>query len=172
MEGFSRDKKEKLAFSLVHSTLIVLLALTTYRAVLSAPQTKTLEPKVLSSKQPCEGTKLNYPRVASETLPNGKTTNFRYNCMRSGFIASSYDGNCPGCSGKTRLTDEPVRWGLCAVDTDVILPKSVFYVPGYGPCLAADTGGAVKGKKIDVGFSAGEVKWWSKRVTDIYTFVD
>lgn len=130
-----------------------------------------IEPKILSvQNDSCDGIKLNYPRVIKERI-NGRTVEFRYNCIRKDFLASSYDGNCEGCTGRTHFTDEPVRWGLCAIDPDVIPPHSTFYIPGYGPCKAADKGGAVKGRKIDLGFKPTIRKWWSKRYTDIYTFV-
>ena len=40
--------------------------------------------------------------------------------------------------------------GICAVDPDVIPLGTRFRVPGYGVCLAADVGGAVRGAMIDV----------------------
>ncbi|HEB13786.1 MAG TPA: hypothetical protein ENI09_00025 [candidate division WWE3 bacterium] len=152
---------------------ILLIGLATVIAAFAAPKLKTdIEPKVLSAQAECDGVKLNYPRVIKEKLPNGKTSKFRYNCIRSGFIASSYDGNCEGCSGRTHFTNEPVVWGICAVDQNTIAPHSYFYVPGYGTCKAADKGGAVKGKKIDLGFESVSQGWWSRRVTDIFTFVE
>lgn len=81
--------------------------------------------------------------------------------------ATSYDGNCKGCSGRT-ATGTPVHHGICAVDPRVIPLGTRFYVPGYGACLAADTGGAIKGNKIDVGFENVKFGWWSSRWVDIY----
>jgi len=166
--------KENTAVAAVQSILLIASAVTI--AYFADPIGKTsLDSNEVSFSAAlptnCSGIKLNYPRVKEENLPNGRQVSFRYNCIQSGFLATSYDGNCRGCSGRTRLTDEPVRWGICAVDTDVIPPQSYFYVPGYGPCKAADTGGAVKGKKIDVGFENIREGWWSRRYTDIYTLV-
>jgi len=81
--------------------------------------------------------------------------------------ATSYDGNCKGCSGIT-ATGTPVYHGICAVDPRVIPLGTRFHVPGYGTCLAADTGGAIKGNKIDVGFENVRFGWWSSRWVDIY----
>lgn len=165
------NPRENVALAAVHS--ILLLALVGLIANFAEPSAKDRPHELSFASSPptnCPGTKLNYPRTYTETI-RGKKFSFRYNCIQSGFRATSYDGNCKGCSGRTRLTDEPVRWGLCAVDTDVIKPKSYFYVPGYGLCRAADTGGAVKGKKIDLGFDDVREGWWSRRYTDIYTFV-
>ncbi|GMR19350.1 MAG: hypothetical protein BMS9Abin34_485 [Patescibacteria group bacterium] len=162
---------ERAALAITQSVLLIIIAAAIY---LVGERTlrpyETLKPKVLPAKSGCDGTKLNYPLDNKEKI-NGKEVTFRYNCIRQDFTASSYDGNCKGCSGRTHFTNEPVRWGICAVDPTVIPPKSTFYVPGYGPCKAADKGGAVKGRKIDLGFAPTDIKWWSKRRTDIYTLV-
>ncbi len=170
----NRFKQEILAVAAVQSVLMIGAAAAIvyfFGTGFAIPKDGQEPIQTLSATTNCPGTKLNYPRVIEENLPNGEKTFFRYNCIQTGFLASSYDGNCPGCSGRTRLTNEPVRWGICAVDTDVIPPKSYFYVPGYGPCKAADTGGAVKGKKIDVGFEDVREGWWNRRHTEILTLV-
>lgn len=46
----------------------------------------------------------------------------------------------------------PLEYGICAVDPDYIPLGTRFYVPGYGECLAADTGGLINGYDIDLGF--------------------
>lgn len=59
--------------------------------------------------------------------------------------------------------------GICAVDPTVIPLGTRFYVDGYGPCVAADTGGLIKGHKIDLGYpdSAGN-PGWGHHLVDIY----
>ena len=81
--------------------------------------------------------------------------------------ATSYDGNCLGCTGRT-YSGTPVQVGTCAVDPRVIVMGSHFFVPGYGLCSALDIGGAVKGNKIDLGFPDVRQGWWSARFVDIY----
>jgi 3D (Asp-Asp-Asp) domain-containing protein len=44
----------------------------------------------------------------------------------------------------------PVGPGICATDPRVIPLGTRFDVPGYGPCVAADTGSAVVGATIDL----------------------
>ena len=44
----------------------------------------------------------------------------------------------------------PVGQGICATDPRVIPLGTRFDVPGYGLCVAADTGSAVVGAKIDI----------------------
>jgi|GEM_PF-1388190 3D (Asp-Asp-Asp) domain-containing protein len=81
--------------------------------------------------------------------------------------ATSYDANCKGCLGRT-WAGTPVQLGTCAVDPKVIVMGSHFYVPGYGVCSALDIGGAIKGKKIDLGFPDVSKGFWSTRYVDIY----
>lgn len=81
--------------------------------------------------------------------------------------STSYDGNCKGCSGIT-ATGTTVTHGTCAVDPRVIPLGTRFYVPGYGMCTAADTGGAIKGNKVDLGFENVTFGWWSARWATIY----
>ncbi|WP_018664067.1 3D domain-containing protein [Heyndrickxia acidiproducens] len=55
---------------------------------------------------------------------------------------------------------------VIAVDPKVIRLGSKVYVPGYGTAVAGDTGGAVKGKKIDVFISSKKkaINWGVKIV--------
>jgi 3D (Asp-Asp-Asp) domain-containing protein len=46
----------------------------------------------------------------------------------------------------------PAGYGLVAVDPKVIPLMTDLYIPGYGQALAADTGGLIKGKHIDLGY--------------------
>ncbi len=51
--------------------------------------------------------------------------------------------------------------GMCAVDPSVIPMGTRFFVPGYGDCVAADTGGLIQGNHIDVGFpNEDDGSWW------------
>ena len=57
--------------------------------------------------------------------------------------------------------------GIVAVDPRVVPFRSWVYVPGYGTGFAGDTGGGVKGRWIDLGYSQGEYQSWSGYV-DVY----
>ena len=67
--------------------------------------------------------------------------------------ATAYTANCEGCSGITAngtdLHANP-NSKVIAVDTSIIPLGSKVWVEGYGEAIAADTGGAIKGKKIDI----------------------
>ena len=61
-----------------------------------------------------------------------------------------------------------VDYGICAVDTSVIPMGTQFYVPNYGMCVAADTGGAIVGNKVDSGFPEGVDPAWGNPTVTIY----
>lgn len=82
-------------------------------------------------------------------------------------FATSYDPYCPGCSGTTALGLK-AGYGVIAVDPNVIPLGSKVYVPGYGVAVAGDTGGAIKGNVVDLGFDNIQSGWWSSRQTDLY----
>lgn len=67
--------------------------------------------------------------------------------------ATAYTASCEGCSGITatgvNIKDNPDE-KVIAVDPKVIPLGSKVYVEGFGEATAADTGGAIKGNRIDV----------------------
>lgn len=85
--------------------------------------------------------------------------------------ATHYDGGagCKGCSGRgiTAIGLKAGK-GVIAVDPKVIKLRSQVYVPGYGKAVAGDTGGAIKGNIIDLGFDDARTAGWSARYVDIY----
>lgn len=87
-------------------------------------------------------------------------------------LATSYSASTAGISrsspyyGRTRL-GLPMRRGIVAVDPRVIPLGSQVYVPGYGIGLAADTGGAIKGRRIDLGYNDDDLVLWYRWV-DVY----
>jgi uncharacterized protein YabE (DUF348 family) len=58
-------------------------------------------------------------------------------------------------------TGLPMRKGIVAVDPKVINLGTKLYVAGYGIGLAADTGGGVRGKWVDLGYDDDNLQgWW------------
>ena len=64
---------------------------------------------------------------------------------------SAYSSQDPNCS-KYTSTGQILRKGIVAVDPNVIPLGTKLYIPGYGYGVAADIGGSIKGKRIDVAF--------------------
>ncbi len=111
------------------------------------------------------GTKIVIRQLETEQGPVEYWRRFR-------MLATSYSASTAGVPtssphyGITR-TGIPMRDGLVAVDPRVIPLRSQVYVPGYGVGLAADTGGAIKGKRIDLGYADENLKLWYSWV-DVY----
>ncbi|MBC8450321.1 MAG: DUF348 domain-containing protein [Chloroflexi bacterium] len=86
--------------------------------------------------------------------------------------ATSYSASTAGVSpdhpayGRTRL-GQPMRKGIVAVDPAVINLGSRVYVPGYGPGVAGDTGSAITGRRIDLGYDDDNLVLW-RRWVDVY----
>lgn len=81
--------------------------------------------------------------------------------------ATHYDSRCPGCNEWTALGMRAGK-GVIAVDPKVIKMRSKVYIPGYGIAVAGDTGGAIKGNIIDLGFEDAKTAGWNARFLDIY----
>ena len=87
-------------------------------------------------------------------------------------LATSYSANTAGVSplasyyGYTALGMK-MKHGIVAVDPNVISLRTEVYVPGYGIGFAGDTGGAIRGRRIDLGYDDGNLELWYKWV-DVY----
>ncbi|MGD7046444.1 ubiquitin-like domain-containing protein [Jeotgalibacillus proteolyticus] len=83
--------------------------------------------------------------------------------------STAYTASCNGCSGITATgIDLKANPGMkvIAVDPSVIPLGSKVYVEGYGYAVAGDTGGAIKGNKIDVFIPSKEeaYRWGNRQV--------
>lgn len=81
-------------------------------------------------------------------------------------IATGYTPGDPGCTGITYTGTKAAR-GTIAVDPSVIPFGTKLYIPGYGYGVAADTGGAIKGNKIDLCYDTRTeaLNWGIKNIT-------
>jgi uncharacterized protein YabE (DUF348 family) len=60
-----------------------------------------------------------------------------------------------------------MRKGIVAVDPRLVNLFQEVYVPGYGFAVAADTGGAIKGRRIDLGYDENNLVLWYNWI-DLY----
>ena len=73
-----------------------------------------------------------------------------------------------GCNGIT-ATGTTAKKGVIAVDPSVIPLGTRVYIPGYGVAVAQDTGGAIKGNRIDVCYATkAEAFGWGVRNVPVY----
>jgi 3D (Asp-Asp-Asp) domain-containing protein len=89
-----------------------------------------------------------------------------YWCDLGKFKATAYDKTCPGCSATTAI-GMPAGFGVVAVDPKVIPLGSRVYITGYGVATAGDTGGAIRGREVDLGFDSIGT-WWGRREVEVY----
>ncbi|OCA89529.1 LysM peptidoglycan-binding domain-containing protein [Pradoshia sp. D12] len=109
----------------------------------------------------------------TETKTETTTTTAKSTGQKAGktlsVSATAYTASCNGCSGVTAtgvdLNANP-NAKVIAVDPSVIPLGSKVYVEGYGYATAADTGGAIKGNKIDVFIPTQDaaLNWGRKQV--------
>lgn len=106
---------------------------------------------------------LQIPEKVSATHPSNVKKTYS-------MTATAYTANCKGCSGITKtglnLRKNP-ELKVIAVDPKIIPLGSKVWVEGYGIAVAGDTGGAIKGNKIDVFVKNKSIAydWGRKKVT-------
>ena len=85
-------------------------------------------------------------------------------------VATAYTAACNGCSGLT-ASGRPAGHGIVAVDPSYIPLGTHLYIPGYGRATAGDTGGAIRGNRIDLGFdSHRDAMSFGRRPIVVYVF--
>ncbi|PET68693.1 peptidoglycan-binding protein [Bacillus sp. AFS001701] len=123
----------------------------------SAPTTKESVPAAKESapatKESAPVTKESVP-AAKESAPTSESkTNDSAGLKVITMEASAYTASCKGCTGITatgiNLKENP-NTKVISVDPSVIPLGSKVNVEGYGVAIAGDTGGAIKGNRIDV----------------------
>jgi 3D (Asp-Asp-Asp) domain-containing protein len=112
------------------------------------------------------GTKIVLRTILTE---NGPREYWRKVRMRVTSYTAATSGKAPDhpAYGITR-SGLPAGKGIVAVDPTVVPWLSTVYVEGYGEGLAADTGGGVKGRWIDLGYpDVPDFPHWAG-YTDVY----
>lgn len=107
----------------------------------------------------------------TKTTTNTSTTNNKSSGKQMTVVATAYTSNCSGCSGVTStgidLNKNP-NLKVISVDPNVIPLGSKVWVEGYGEAIAGDTGGAIKGDRIDLHMpSSSAASNWGRRTVTI-----
>jgi uncharacterized protein YabE (DUF348 family) len=108
------------------------------------------------------------PQQGADVSPGSLSVARTLNVYATWYDAAS-SGRSPSdpAYGHT-ATGAIVTYGIVAVDPNVIPLGTKMFIPGYGYAVAADTGGAVKGYIIDLGYPDGAAVNWQSRWLDIY----
>ncbi len=104
---------------------------------------KVVEREVLSQRVVTTPVNQVVSRGSQTTISRGGS---QYHFQRA-YLMTATAYSQPG--GKT-ATGAPVQWGVVAVDPEIIPLGSTVYVDGYGPAKALDTGGAIRGNRVDL----------------------
>lgn len=116
------------------------------------------------------GTRPNAPAKPVLSVPGLSVPYSRTLRVETTWYAPANAGRSPSDPNYGRTaTGAMVDYNVCAVDPAVIPLYTRFYVPGYGFCTALDTGGAIKGNIVDLGFpdSYGDAGW-GRQTLDIF----
>lgn len=107
-----------------------------------------------------------YRRVNYVKNPNVELKKYR----NVRVLASAYSPRDRGV-GKYTFSEIKVQPNVIAVDPRVIPLGSIVYVPGYGIAVAADTGSAIKGYRIDLFMqNRKQALNWGKKYIGIYIY--
>ncbi len=143
-EKYSRDK-------LISSSEIK-------REIISNPVDEIIEKGTKKEEPKVEEVKTAY---ASGNVIDGHTYKDAINLRATGY--TRFDAGCDDYTATGMLA----RRGVAAVDTSVIPFGTKLYIPGYGVAVAADTGGAINGHRIDLCYDsvAEAYEWGVKNIT-------
>jgi uncharacterized protein YabE (DUF348 family) len=109
------------------------------------------------------------------TVSRGSSSNSGGSSQHNGrtltVTATAYTAGCTGCSGVTATginLNKNRNMKVIAVDPNVIPLGTRVHVEGYGEAIAGDTGGAIKGNKIDVHVATtSEANRWGVRTVKL-----
>jgi 3D (Asp-Asp-Asp) domain-containing protein len=101
---------------------------------------------------------------------NNTFGNFDINFAKATYsmVSTAYSGHSITAMG-IKPTRDPNGLSTIAVDPSVLPLGSKVYIPGYGYAICSDTGGAIKGNKIDVFFNSNsECYSWGVQTVTLY----
>lgn len=128
----------------------------------ASSEVKTKSVEVTKEKQSSEDQAVKTEATSSESSNQQETLTV---------TATAYTADCTGCSGITatgiNLKNDRNK-KVIAVDPNVIPLGTRVYVEGYGEAIAGDTGGAIKGNKIDIHVPTKDQAYqWGVRTVDV-----
>lgn len=134
----------------------------------SMEENKILLEKVKDEKAEIQNLLNEIKKRIAQIQPSWLTLVGEWDMIATAYHAFGKGGNDINGNGITAIGLR-ARKGIVAVDPRVIPLGTKLYIPGYGEALAADTGGWIKGSRIDLCFeSLGECFRFGRRKIKIY----
>ncbi|MGO2565314.1 MAG: 3D domain-containing protein [Brochothrix thermosphacta] len=122
--------------------------------------TKTTTKKKAVKKAPAKKKVVKKKAPAKKVLKTVRVSSSAYSRAQRGM--SNYTATGIDLRKKSKVI---------AVDPKVIKLGSKVYVPGYGEAIAGDTGGAIRGKKIDVHMNSVNACYnWGRRTVNVKVY--
>lgn len=138
----------------------------------SMEENKVLLGEVKGEKAEIQGLLSEIKKRIAQVQPPGLVLVGEWDMVATAYYAFGSGGNDINGNGITAIGLR-ARKGIIAVDPRVIPLGTKLYIPGYGEALAADTGGWIKGSRIDLCFeSLEECFRYGKRRIKIYLIED
>jgi 3D (Asp-Asp-Asp) domain-containing protein len=132
-----------------------------HRSTLAARILQTPRPRILA-----EG--IGEYTAISRFAARGIEGTLRLASSALSMVATAYTASCGGCSGTT-ASGRAAGHGVVAVDPRVIPLGTHVFIPGYGHAVAGDTGGAIHGNRIDLGFNSNQQAYqFGRRPITVY----
>lgn len=134
----------------------------------SIEENKILLERVKSEKGEIQSLLSEIKKRIAMVQPPGLTLTGEWDMVATAYYAHGRGGNDINGNGITAIGLR-ARKGIVAVDPRVIPLGTKLYIPGYGEALAADTGGWIKGNRIDLCFETmPECYRYGRRKIKIY----
>jgi 3D (Asp-Asp-Asp) domain-containing protein len=127
----------------------------TYKiSVITLKKWNNLKSNIIHPNQKLKVTKTATSKPAAKKAKTTSSKSSKLKVVKTITVtATAYTANCKRCSGITatgiNLKKHP-NLKVISVDPKVIKLGTKVYVEGYGYAIAGDTGGAMRGKKIDI----------------------
>ncbi|HEY4696209.1 MAG TPA: 3D domain-containing protein [Candidatus Hydromicrobium sp.] len=138
----------------------------------SIEENKVLLDQVKSEKGEIQNLLSEIKKRIAMVQPPGLTLIGEWDMVATAYYAFGRGGNDINGDGITAIGLR-ARKGIIAVDPKVIPLGTRLYIPGYGEALAADTGGWIKGSRVDLCFETlQECFWYGRRKIKIYLVED
>jgi 3D (Asp-Asp-Asp) domain-containing protein len=135
-------------------------------------ENKMLLEKVKGEKQEVQNLLSEIKKRIAQVQPPGLTLVGEWDMSATAYYAFGMGGNDINGNGITAIGLR-ARKGIVAVDPRIVPLGTKLYIPGYGEAMAADTGGRIKGNRIDLCFETLEDCYrWGRRNIKIYLVED